>query len=170
MHSYWLINIQGHFNGSMPFTFIGTCCEGRMFFLSCLFSSYVFTSVTVSVFSFLLNQREKKACRLLVAWNNGPIFILCYWTPGVRLLQCNHSGSTCKKLLATMESFCICAYAVSFQAHFIHSGAGVSILSSLQERSGFELPGQLGRGGCGVCCSPCAFFWGVVMYGSNQTL
>lgn len=82
----------------MLFTFIGTCCEGRMFFLSCLFSSYVFTSVTVSVFSFLLNQRERKACRLLVAWNNGPIFILCYWTPGVSLLQRNHAGSTCKKI------------------------------------------------------------------------
>lgn len=65
-----------------------------------------------------------------------------------------------KKLLATMESFCICAYAVSFQAHFIHSGAGVSVLSSQQERSGFELPGQLGRGGYGVCCSSCAFFGG----------
>lgn len=59
-----------------------------------------------------------------------------------------------------MESFCICVYAVSFQAHFIHSGAGVSILSSQQDSSGFELPGQLGRGGCGVCCSPCAFFGG----------
>lgn len=141
----------------MPFTFIGTCCEGRMFFLSCLFSSYVFTSVTVSVFSFLLNQREKKACRLLVAWNNGPIFILCYWTPGVSLLQRNHAGSTCKKLLATMESFCICAYAVSFQAHFIHSGAGLSILSSQQERSGFELPGQQGVEGVESAVLPVPF-------------